>query len=121
MIIDIPKIRPTKKELLLNGRDKIIQTVLFSISLENGISHLGTIDHDEFFNSPCEKLPPDGTPAPIIPCEPDYLPWGTQPNRTVFMSDEQNTLIYTLSNVGIKAVDTANITNVVGDLRYINP
>jgi len=94
---------------------------LFSISLDNGISLIGTIDHDEFFNSPCEKLPPDGTSAPRIPCEPGYLPWGTQPNRTVFMSDEQNTFIYTLSNLGIKAANTDNITNVVGDLIYINP
>ena len=95
----------------------------FKIDVENGISENGSVDHSSFVDATeCKKE--DNVNRIIIEngCRESYYSWYVRPNRSVIMTDDSgdNSYLYSISRLGIKANDLIDMETALGSLAIEN-
>ena len=82
--------------------------IALQVDLQSGLSYAGEVNHSDLSQqASCsgEKY-----------CDDYYYDWLAQPTRSVFMTSDQENFLFTLSNTGIKAIETADFDTTRGSL-----
>jgi len=89
----------------------------FKIDLNQGISELGAVRHDDLFrDAVCAGIQDTTVASYQSLCVPSYNYWYSAPRRAAYMTSGNETFLYTISNVGVKAspaLDPATVINAV--------
>jgi len=92
--------------------------VAYEISVASGFKELGRVDHaDLAFDYYCQKDSPL-----IYPYTEDckngwYVQWAA-PRRSVVMTDTENVYLYTISDMGLKAASTKDLSTTLGSITF---
>lgn len=93
--------------------------VAYEITLASGFKELGRVDHSDLaFDYYCR---PDDSPL-IYPHTEDcdngwYVQWAA-PRRSVVMTDTENVYLYTISDIGLKAASTKDLSTTLGSIVF---
>jgi len=89
--------------------DYFMGLLVLEVDTEKGLDLAGRIDHEDLLNDITCNV------TDFI-CDPYYYRWLSQPERSIFMSDENDSYLYSLSNIGLKAVNTKSMDVTEGSL-----
>jgi hypothetical protein len=93
----------------LASDDYFTGILALDVDIQRGLTLSGRVDHEDLLiQANCN--------AASGFCDSNYFGWLAQPNRSIFMTEDSNTYLYSLSNIGIKAVNTLNFDLTVGSL-----
>lgn len=89
--------------------DYFMGMLVLNVDVAGGLSLAGKVDHEDLL----QQVSCDNS---LAFCDREYFRWLSQPTRSVFMSQQTESFYYSLSNIGLKAVDTADFSSTVGSL-----
>lgn len=103
---------PTITNAVFNG------IVAYDVSLEDGFTELGRVDHSDlardYYCNPNSGL----LPAHVDSCENGwYVRWAA-PRRSVVMTSGADTYLYSISDVGVKASDVADLSTALASILF---
>jgi uncharacterized secreted protein with C-terminal beta-propeller domain len=94
-----------------NASDDVFMGMLaLDIDLQQGLSLAGKIDHNDLARqvSSCQVAENS--------CNAYYYGWLAQPTRSIFMSSGSDNYLFSLSNIGVKAVNVNDFDTAAGSL-----
>lgn len=89
--------------------DYFMGMLALDVDLQQGLSLLGKIDHNDLAQQASCQVTEDY-------CNPYYYDWLAQPTRSVFMTSGNDNYLFSLSNIGVKAVEVTDFSTPVGSL-----
>lgn len=88
--------------------------LVLNVDTTLGLSLAGTLDHEDLLDQiSCSSSFDD--------CNKYYYRWLAQPTRSVFMTRQDESYLYSLSNIGLKALSTDDYDTTVGSLLLPSP
>ena len=83
-----------------------------SVDIDDGITEIGRVDHsdiarDIYCDDPQEEYV-------SYECEHGSWVWGGAPSRSVVMTDDNRTYLYSVSRIGVKASELEEIDTTLG-------
>ena len=88
--------------------------LVLNVDTQQGLSLAGRVDHLDLLSlATCDSNDPS--------CNAFYYRWLSQPTRSVFMTQSTDSYLYSLSNIGLKAVNTNALDVTVGSLLLPSP
>lgn len=94
--------------------DFFMGIMVLNVDLQTGLSLAGEVDHEDLLiQATCESAEPN--------CHSFYYRWLSQPTRSVFMTESTDSYLYSLSNIGLKSVNTSTLDQTVGSLLLPSP
>ncbi|WP_455206176.1 beta-propeller domain-containing protein [Kaarinaea lacus] len=92
--------------------------VAFNVSLEDGFSEIGRVDHSDlalrYYCDPTVQLLPQYEDHCINGW---YVSWAA-PRRSIVMTGTENVYLYTISDVGMKAADMSDLRTNLGSILF---
>jgi uncharacterized secreted protein with C-terminal beta-propeller domain len=85
--------------------------VALNVDLEQGLSLAGSVNHHDLVQGV-------SCPTQASYCDDFYLDYLAQPTRSLLMTDDSHAFLFSLSNIGIKAIETTDFNTVVGCIRF---
>ena len=89
--------------------------ISINVDPQQGLSLAGKVDHKDLV----QQISCDSTNNPD--CTKYYYRWLSRPTRSVFMSKDNDTYLYSLSNIGLKANNTDDFQTTLGSLLLPSP
>lgn len=92
--------------------------VAFRVSLTEGFTELGRVDHADLAKQVyCKDILPEEAWRSEA-CKDGRNGWWATPRRSVIMTSEEETYLYTISNIGIKATPVETPATVLGSVLF---
>ena len=88
--------------------------ISINVDTQQGLSLAGKVDHKDLV----QQISCDST---NLNCNKFYNRWLSRPTRSVFMSKDNDTYLYSLSNIGLKANNTDDFQTTLGSLLLPSP
>jgi len=101
-----------------NSKKYFSGIVAYEVTIASGFKELGRVDHSDLaFDYYCQKDSPL-----IYPYTEDcnngwYVQWAA-PRRSVVMTDAENVYLYTISDMGLKAASTTDLSTTLGSITF---
>ncbi len=92
-----------------NAGDYYMGMLALDIDLQQGLSLVGKVDHNDLLQQASCQITEDY-------CNAYYYGWLARPTRSVFMSSGSDSYLFSLSNIGVKAVDVNDFETTAGSL-----
>ncbi len=88
--------------------------LVLNVDVSGGLSLAGRIDHDDLAQQLiCDAADPG--------CDAPFFGWLARPTRSIFMTENTDSYLYSLSNIGVKAVATDALDTTAGSLLLPDP
>ena len=97
-----------------NNDDYFMGMLVLNVNTDLGLSLAGTVDHEDLL----EQI---SCSATFVYCDKYYYRWLSQPTRSIFMTQQSDSYYYSLSNIGLKAVNTDDFETTAGSLLLGSP
>lgn len=81
--------------------------LVLNVDTTDGLDLAGRVDHEDLLPE-CDNT--------LSECNTWYQRWLSQPTRSVFMSEDNDSYLYSLSHIGLKAVSTDDYGTTLGSL-----
>ena len=94
--------------------DHFMGLMVLNVDIDTGLSLAGRIDHEDL-------LPPENCAGNAPSCQRFFYRWLSQPTRSVFMTEDSESYLYSLSNIGVKAVSTSALDLTLGSVTLPSP
>jgi uncharacterized secreted protein with C-terminal beta-propeller domain len=92
-----------------NNDDYFMGMLILNVDTDLGLSLAGTVDH-------LDLLKQINCSTTFVYCDKYYYRWLSQPTRSIFMTRQSDSYYYSLSNIGLKAVNTNDFDTTAGSL-----
>ncbi len=92
-----------------NKGEYFMGMLVLNVDIDLGLSLAGLVDHEDL-------LQQVSCSATFADCNREYYRWLSQPTRSVFMTQQTESYFYSLSNIGLKGVNTDDFSTTVGSL-----
>ncbi len=89
--------------------DYYMGMLALDIDLQQGLSLVGKVDHNDLVKQTSCQITENY-------CNPNYYGWLAQPTRSIFMSSGSDNYLFSLSNIGVKAVNVNDFATTAGSL-----
>jgi hypothetical protein len=90
------------------------------VSLEDGFTELGRVDHADLAKEAyCSNVSPEELNRASY-CAAGWYLWGAAPRRSIIMTGGEETYLYSVSDIGIKATEIEAPNATLGRVLFPN-